>query len=293
MVEPIMKDYRIRKLEDEVFAGQSFKKPVEIVDKHGKEHYSYWGILEVQAAVEKDVEGHKMSLVSFIVKTKRAIPGMFTIGIPDGKSIETLMVPCTYMDTDRGYRNVIGIVVGALMMLNVADFYMMATMSQLGSAVFTSTPFLVALTAVFTLIIPIMVFNKTHFTYRLSLECHNVEMEHGLCHFVYAVDCDIPVPEQLAWFTDYPEQAKELYAAMAQELRINVIDLRTQVLRSEEEKNEMLEDRKYEHTIQQDHAVMMNAKPSPWDNPAVWAMVVVSAILAAAVIYLLSGVTPA
>jgi hypothetical protein len=288
-----MKNYRIRKLEEEVFAGKSFKKPVELVIKHGKEHYSYWGVPEVLAVQEKEVQGHKMSLVAMIQKTKRDIPGMYTLGIPDGKSIESFMTPCKYMDTDRGYRNVIGVVIGALMMLNLADFYMMATMTELGVAAFTSTPFLVAVTAVFTLIIPTIIFNQTHFTYRLSLECYDVEKEHGLCHFCYAVDCDVPVPNQLAWFTNYPEQAKELYAAMAEALRTNMIDLRTQVLRSEEEKQEMLQDRKWEQTVRQDSAVMMNSKASAWDNPVIWILIMISGVLAAALVYLLSGVTPA
>lgn len=293
MVEPIMKDYRIRKLEEEVFAGKSFKKPVELVIKHGKEHYSYWGVPEVLAVRENDVQGHKMSLVTMIQKTKRDIPALYSLLVPFGMSIESFMTPCKYMDTDRGYRNVIGLVIGALMMLNLADFYMMATMTELGMAAFTSTPFLVALTAVFTLIIPTIIFNQTHFTYRLSLECHDVEKEHGLYHFCYAVDCDVPVAKQLAWLTNAPDQAMELYHAQGEALRTNMIDLRTQVLRSEEEKQEMLQDRKWEQTVRQDSAVMMNSKASAWDNPAIWVLIVISVVLAAAVVYLLSGVTPA
>lgn len=288
MPQPVMNEYRARKMEDEFFERSSFKRPCELILKHGRARMSYWGIPEVIGSSEEEVNGHRMSLTSVIWKTKRDQPAMFSILLPAGMKLENVMSPCKYMETDRGYQNVISLVIGGLIALNLLNFYMFVTMADVGTEAFQSPVFIGPFCGILGSILAAMRFNQTHFTHRLNLECYEADMELGKCHLCYAVDCDVPVHRQLL-FENVPEIAKAAIKSQDEVLNETYWDLRTTIGKKDSYVSRILEDRKHQEVLAEDRATMMRVKPSIWESPLTIGFVVVIVTLVAALLFVLAG----
>jgi len=287
MAQAIMNEYRARKVEEELFEKSSHSKPCELVLKHGNANYSYWGTPEIIATSKKTINDKSMSMISVIWKTKKDLPVMFTIPLREGKTLENVMVPCSFMETDRGYRNVIMTVIAGLVMLNAVDFYVAMSMATVGTEAFMSPFFMLPMGFVMSLIVLNFIWNKTHFSHRLSLECMKPENESGLCHFCYAVGCSVSVPEQL-WFENVPELAEAAIAGHERILNRHLLDLRTQCGDRTEEANTILLDRAHEDVLRRNRASLMKEKSSIWDSPLAFVMIATAAVAVGAVIWLLA-----
>lgn len=288
MTQDIMSEYRAKKLEEEFFARGTFPRPCELVLKHGKSRDVYWGKPEVIAESSKEVDGERMNLVSVLWKTKRDKPVAISLVMPMGMKLESLMVPCKYMETDRGYKNVNAIVIGSLAMMNIVSFWMLFTMAEFGAEAFTSPIFLMALSAIFTAIVVSWRFNQTHFTHRLSVECYEPDKELGMSHFCIAVDCDVPPHKQLAWL-NMPEVFGAAVAAHQEVLNEHLLDLRSTVGMKNAQIDRILQDRQHEVVLEANRAPVMNGKTDIWGSPVVVALGAGCILLAAALIWFMMG----
>lgn len=288
MAQSAMNDYRARKLENEYFEKSSFKRPCELLLKHGRSRSSYWGVPEIIKTSDKEIEGHKMSMVSVIWKTRRDQPVMFSLLLPLGMKFENVLTPRKYMETDRGYSNVISLVIGGLIAMNMLNFYLFATMADVGVEAFASPIFIGPVCAIMGTIIAAMRFNQTHFTYGLSLECFEPDMEPGKFHFCYAVDCDVQVHRQL-WFETIPKLAKIVCVEHSKVLNEVYVDTRSQVGVTNRKIDDVLKDRKNESILSEDRATMMRAKQSIWDSPMTIFLIVGCITLLGALAFLLFG----
>lgn len=288
MAQQVMSEYRERQLEKEFFARSSFKRPCELIIKHGRDRMSYWGVPDIVASSEKDIAGQKMSAQSVFWSTKRDMPIMLTFFVPQGMKLENLMNPCKYTETDRGYQNVISLVIACLVMLNLVDFYMMLTMAELGTEAFVSPFFIGPFCGILGIIITAIRFNQTHFTYRFSAECYEPEAEGARCHLVYAVDCDIPVHKQL-WYENIPDLAREAIGHHQEVLNEIYIDLRGQVGDRDRKIGELLRDRKHERVLTEERAQMMRVQPSIFDQPILLLFIFATVVLVGLAIWLVAG----
>lgn len=288
MAQPMMDDYRARKLEDEFFEKASFKRPCELILKHGRSRMSYWGIPEIVHETVTEADGHKITTTSVIWRTKKDQPAMVQFSLPGGMKLENVMSPCKYMETDRGYQNVISLVIGGLIAMNLLNFYLFVTMADVGTDAFQSPIFIGPFCLIMGSIIAAMRFNQTHFTHRLSLECFEAELEQGKYHYCYAVDCDIPVHKQLM-FENTPALLREALKNHQVGLNETYWDLRTQIGEKDGYVRRILQDRKHEQVLAADRASMMRAKPSIWDSPLTIGLVIGCVALIGLLIFVLSG----
>lgn len=287
MTQDVLTEYRAKKLEEEFFEKATFPRPCELGLKHGKSRATYWGKFEEVAASSTVIEDRRMNLRSILCKTKRDMPVMVTLILPEGMGLESVMTPCQYMETDRGY-NVISIVISGLIMMNIVNFWMAITMTSVGTEAFTSPFFLLPLGAVMGSLIVAWRFNQTHFTHRLSVECYEPDKELGIAHLVYAVDCDIPVHKQL-WFVNFPDLLRSAIAEHQEVLNEHMLDMRMGVGEKNAQIDSIIRDRNHEVTLQANRAPLMNAKTDIWSNPVVVMLAVGMMVAVAAVIVLLTG----
>lgn len=199
MTRTILSDYRAGKLQDEFFEKNTFKKPIEINNKHGKEYSSYWAKPELIAEYEEEIQGEKLTIAEYMTRLRRDKPRFFMMMFAKGMKLENLLVPCKYNDTDHGYRNIRSLMIGGLLFLELIEVYLIATSADLGAASFGTPVFIGPFCGILGAILVAMWINHTNFTFKLNTECLEPELEKGLVHFVIAVDCDVPPHKQLSW----------------------------------------------------------------------------------------------
>lgn len=289
MPQEVMSEYRAKKMEEEYFSRSTFPQACELVLKHGKSRDIYWGKPEVLAESRHDIDGMRMSMSTVMWKTKRDKPATITLLLPDRMSFKNLMVPCKYMETDRGYKNVNAIIIGGLALMNVVSFWMLFTMAEIGAEAFSSPIFLMAVSGLISAMLVAWRFNQTHFTHRLSVECFEPEKELGMTHLCYGVDCDVPVHRQLAWANVHPDLLREAIEGHQKVLNEHLLDMRGAIGEKNMQLDDMLRDRRNEAILQMNRTTVVNARPDIWSNPVVLGVVVVCVVLAGALVWLVSG----
>ena len=288
MSDDLLQEYRAKKLEEEHFERSTFPRPCELTLKHGKARTTYWGKPEVVAESSKEIDGQRLTMLTVLWKTKKDMPAMFTLLLPAGKGLESVMTPCQYMETDKGYKSVMSIVISGLVLLNIVNFWMAMTMTEIGTDAFASPFFLVPLSVVIGAVVASIRFNQTHFTHRLAVECYEADKELGMAHLVYAVDCDMPVHRQLS-FVNFPDLLKSSLARHQEVLNEHLLDMRGIIGQKNAEIDSIIRDRDHEFVLQANRAPVGNQKVDIWGNPVVVVLGVVTIICIAALVWVLSG----
>lgn len=286
MSQPVMKEYRIRKLEEEYFAKSTFKKRCELILKHGEKRSSYWATPEVvkQTRVERD--GHSLTATTIWWRTKRDREVSTTILLPDNMTLQTIANPCKYMETDHGYQNVISLVIGGLIAMNMLNFWLTITMADLGVEAFSSPFFIGPFCAIIGMIIAAMRFNQTFFTFRFILECYEPDKEKET-HLCYAVDT-IPVHMQLM-LENIPEIVREALVEHPANLDETYADLRITVAEKDDNVDRILRDRRHHEILNTERSLMMDVSPSMWSNPMVIGLVLICITLVGLLLFVVAG----
>jgi len=289
MPRSVLSEYRARKLEDEFFEKNTFKKPIEINNKHGKDYTSYWAKPELIAEYEKEIQGEKLTLNLYMTRLSRDKPRFFSMMFPKGMRLENFLNPCKYSETDHGYRNIRSLMIGGLLLLELIEVYLIVSAADLGAAAF-GTPLFIGPFCLFlgALLVAAWI-NQTNFTFRLNTECLEPELEKGLAHFVIAVDCAVPPHKQLSWLGKNAAELVEKIITPATKVFNNAyLAARRQVGDAHEELDRIYAEG-VKHSLLEANRVPRNQQaPSIWESKIV--MILLFGFLGAlgAVMYLLT-----
>jgi len=291
MQKSILSEYRARKLADEFFEKNTFKKPIEINNKHGKDYASYWAKPELIAEFDREVQDEKLTLSLYMTRLSRDKPQFFSMMFPKGMKLENFLTPCKYGETDHGFRNIRSLLIGGLMFLNLLEMYLITTGPELGAAVL-GTPFFVGPFCLILGAFLVMAWiNHTNFTFKLNTECLEPELEKGLTHFVIAVDCDVPPHKQLSWLGKNAAELMEKIITPATKVFNNAyLEARRQVNVAHEELDRIYADGVKLSLIEANRVPRNQQGSSIWESKVV--MILLCGLLGAvaAVIYLVSRI---